>query len=271
LPVRGFPRALADQVPNNNVTGFAKEMDATVVQQLVEEVTKRTLEALQHQRGDQSMPDTANLSEVDDLPVSWGEVIQPRTVEPSTAEAQRLIKLLTNAPPLQDLRSQVTTIPLYSGVPETPATRRNKVDNGLYQVQHKLEYAMHLLVKSVDGGDVASMIQATAWIRSGWEDIQQQRRGYLAGRQAWRLDKRTDDVKAKLLSKEEEAKIQPTRLKARQQQSTQPQSSSHWQGRQWNRWQPKEDGNQSNSRWQERPRSMSQPRSGKGGKGRKPK
>jgi hypothetical protein len=160
------PRALADQVPNNNVTGFAKEMDATVVQQLVEEVTKRTLEALQHQSGDQSMPDTANLSEEDDLPVSWGEVIQPRTVEPSTAEAQRLIKLLANAPPLQDLRSQVTTIPLYSGVPETPATRRNKVDNGLYQVQHKVEYAMHLLVKSVDGGDVASMIQATVWDKS---------------------------------------------------------------------------------------------------------
>ena len=51
------------------------------------------------------------------------------------------------------------------------------------------------------------MNNATALIRSAWEDLRQMRRDKIAGRQRAKLDKRPDDIKPRLLSAEEEAKI----------------------------------------------------------------
>jgi hypothetical protein len=133
-----------------DVTGFAQGMDASLVAQLVEEVKALKLQVGALQRpNDHPVPDNGDLSqdieeEEDPFPVTWDEVIQPKTVVPSTPEGARFVKLLSNPPPLQDLKGQAPYIPRYSGVPETPPPRRNKVDATLCQTQHKMEYAMRV-------------------------------------------------------------------------------------------------------------------------------
>jgi hypothetical protein len=237
-------------------------MDPSVVQQLVEEITKKTLAALSHS-ADSPMSETGDLAEEtaeDQTEPSCKEIIHRNAVAPNTAEAQRFLQLLSKPPPLQDMKMQAQSVVVYSGVPETPAPRRNKVDLSLYTVQHKLEVAMHLLTQSMDTSQVISMVQAAAWIRSGWEDLQQQRRSYMAGRQAWKLDQRSDDQKAKLLSPEEEKKIKvPSRPKT--QPPARSVATSSWHNQEWTgpKWKPREH---------ERPRSFTQSRSRKGGKGK---
>jgi hypothetical protein len=111
-------------------------MDPSVVQQLVEEITKKTLEALAHS-ADSNMSETGDLPQdtvEDQTDPSWREIIQGKAVTPNTTEAQRFLQLLSKAPPLQDRKMQAQSVFFYSGVPETPPPRRNKVDLSLYTV-----------------------------------------------------------------------------------------------------------------------------------------
>jgi hypothetical protein len=68
---------------------------------------------------------------------------------------------------------------------------------------------MNLMTHFIETEDKGDIGVAAAWIRSAQQDIREQRRGLLAGRQAWKLDPRKDDDKPKLLTLEEEKRIKP--------------------------------------------------------------
>jgi biotin-(acetyl-CoA carboxylase) ligase len=110
-------------------------------------------------------------------------------------------------PPLQLLRSPQFDSPNFTHIPQTPAARKHWSDQKLYTPQKKLENAMQQLVKSLEQGDPQVITTAGALIRSAWEDLHQARRENLAGRQRAKLDKRADDIKPRLLTAEEETKI----------------------------------------------------------------
>jgi len=189
---------------------------------------------------------------------AWGEVIaQPRT-EPASAEGARLAQLFARPPPLQDLKAMESSIQRYSGVPETPPPRRHRVDNQLHTVQKKLEVSMHLLVHFLETNDKSALATSGAYLRSASEDVLQQRRQFMAGKQAWKLPRRADDNRPTLLTADEEKRIKPERqprlehrFRPLPPQGGPPASSS-------NRWE---------SKWEPRPRFRSNSR-GKGkGKG----
>ena len=57
------------------------------------------------------------------------------------------------------------------------------------------------------------VLNEAAYIRRRWEDIHQTRRVILAGRQKSKLDPRSDNSGARLLSKEEEARVAAARAR----------------------------------------------------------
>lgn len=99
----------------------------------------------------------------------------------------------------------------YKGVPQTPTARQHKIDQKLCQTQKKLELAMHLMVHQQETQNPHCQEVLAAAIRSAWEDLLQQRRTLMAGRQASKLEAREDDNRARLLSKEEEEKVEKAR------------------------------------------------------------
>ena len=122
-------------------------------------------------------------------PPSWGALLRPVAVEPSQEGAQFLCQVLSAPPPLDQLRASEKSLPCYKHVPQTPPPRgKNRVDSALFNAQKKMEQAMHLLVHNIETGDRETLSLSAAWIRSIWEDIQQQRRHLLAGKQSFKLD-----------------------------------------------------------------------------------
>lgn len=115
-------------------------------------------------------------------------------------------------------------------MPETPPARRNRVDSNLTMVQRKLEHAMNAMVHSQETNSREQLGQAAAWVRSAWEDILQQRRHLLAGKQSFKLDKRTDDTRTRLLNKEEEDKINKARRPATNARKTWWGDTQTWAG-----------------------------------------
>ena len=142
---------------------------------------------------------------------SWGSLLKPTTVEPSTSNAQFLCQVLSSPPPTDKLKASEKIMPCYAHIPLTPPPRKNRIDTQLYTGQKKLEHAMHMLTHHLETGDNESIGIGAAWIRSAWEDMHQQRRSLMAGKQAFKLDPRTDDTRPRLLTKEEEQKIQRQR------------------------------------------------------------
>ena len=110
-----------------------------------------------------------------------------------------LVQLLGNPPPLEALKATGKTLTKYQEIPQTPPPRKHRLDSNLAIMQNKLEMAMQALVHSQETNEREPVAQAAAWIRSAWEDIHQQRRHLLAGRQSHKLDKRVDDTRRKLL------------------------------------------------------------------------
>ena len=137
----------------------------------------------------------------------WDIVLRQGVATPSAAPAVQLAGMFAAPPPLDQLKGTEQKLIRYQGIPQTPAPRRHRTDTALFLAQRKQEIATHQLVHHLESGDRQSLGAAAAYIRSTWEDLQQQRRGLLAGRQSFKLDRRTDDNKARLLSKEEEQKI----------------------------------------------------------------
>ena len=233
--------------------------------ELVQAVTAEVLKQLPKNAGTNRTPeepdDSMCGSGSDSEPTAgWSTVLGCRHAQPSSDNGKRLAQMLATAPELQQLKTKASTVQLYSGVPETPPPRRNKVDTQLYNAQKKVETAMHLLVNFMDSGDLAQIGTTSAFLRSAHQDLQEQRRNYLAGRQSWKLDPRSDDAKPKLLTSEEEKKIRtPQEGRRPQQRSNQPFAP------------PPTGWGKGESKWYQssssRPRSRSQGR-GKGGRGK---
>ena len=193
--------------------------------------------------------------EEEEEPPSWGALLRPVAVEPSQEGAQFLCQVLSAPPPLDQLRASEKSLPCYKHVPQTPPPRgKNRVDSALFNAQKKMEQAMHLLVHNIETGDRETLSLSAAWIRSSWEDIQQQRRHLLAGKQSFKLDPRVDDTRPKLLSKEEEQKIIRTTRKPK------PRARSFWG-----------EASSSTGRFQSHEQQSSKPHTPRKGKGKRGK
>ena len=166
--------------------------------------------------------DSMRGSDSEEEPACWSTVLGFRHTQPNSDNGRRLAQMLATPPELQQLKNKTATLQLYSGVPETPPPRRNKVDTQLYNAQKKVETAMHLLVNFMDSGDLAQIGSTGAFLRSTHQDLQEQRRTYLAGRQSWKLDPRSDDARPKLLNAEEEKKIRTPQERRPGPRTTQP-------------------------------------------------
>ena len=136
-------------------------------------------------------------------------IIPPVREEPSKPHAISLNKLVENPPPLESLKK--TTTKQFTGPPRTAPPRKHRLDTKLAILQAKQEHALHALVNSQEKEDRQSIAQAAAFIRSSWEDTQQLRKNIMAGKQSYKLDKRQDDDRPRLLTKEEEQRITKTR------------------------------------------------------------
>ena len=145
--------------------------------------------------------------EVEEDP-SWGNILLPTAVEPSSPAAQFLCQVLSTPPPIDKLKASEKIMPCYAHIPQTPPPRKNRIDTQLYTGQKKLEHAMHMITHHIETGDREAIGIGAAWIRSAWEDMHQQRRSLMAGKESFKLDPSADDTRPRLLSKEEEQKIQ---------------------------------------------------------------
>ena len=184
--------------------------------------------------------------------IGWEDIINKDHVEPQNQSTVNFVTLLRTPPPIAQLRASQASIIRYAGVPETPAARRNRVDTQLQTAQLKLENTLHLLCHNMETNNPAALGAAAAFARSAWQDLHEQRRSFLAGKQAWKLDPRPDDCRPRLLTIDEEKKIE-----------RQPRTSStRWGSNNWNTnsWGQQQGGN--------RPWSGSRTRSQSAGKGK---
>jgi hypothetical protein len=157
-------------------------------------------------RHDEDM--NVDLEDDEEVIPNWGLVLPPKLSVPVAPDASALASMLVSPPPLEDLRSHSTGQTSYTGVPQTPAPRLHRIDRQLYNAQAKMERTMHSIVHFLETGDKSALGMAAAQTRSAWEDLLQQRRGLIAGKGGQRiLDPRPDDIRPRLLSKEEEQKM----------------------------------------------------------------
>jgi hypothetical protein len=135
----------------------------------------------------------------------WGLIFPSRLSVPVAPKAVRLASLVGSPPPQDGLSCATDRQITYTGVPQTPEARKNKADMELQTAQKKMETAMHGIIHFLERKQMSALNGATAYIRSAWEDLQQQRRKLLAGLEApYILEPRQDDVRPRLLSREEE-------------------------------------------------------------------
>jgi len=143
-------------------------------------------------------------------PPTWGMLLQPPQVVPKTAEAVSLSLLLAGPPPLGHLKKAEENIKQYTSIPVTVPPRANRIDRSLFVAQKKMENTMHLITHHFETGDKTALAMAAAVSRSAWEDINQQRRALLVGKQVQVLDKRKDDERPRLLSEAEDQRMART-------------------------------------------------------------
>ena len=179
------------------------------------------------QQGNEHGPSGANhvpgpaSVDLDDQPpdntpeLQWSTVLQSNKATLQTPIGQQIGQMLAAPPPLQQLKHTQQAIRLYSGVPETPLPTKAPADKWHFDAQVKVEAAMHLMLRSLEEDDKDHVVQAFAWLRSSWEDQLQTRRRSFAGHQSWKLDPRKDDNKPRLVTIEEEKKLQQGKSKGK--------------------------------------------------------
>ena len=243
-----------------------QDVDGSAIQDLRAQLQQLTQAMSTMQQKLTARADPSVMEDEEDPEISWGEIILSTRVEPTQEDTVKFIKLLSSSPNLKDLREASQQVKLFSGVPETPPPRQNKIDHNWYTVQHKMEMCMHLMAQFMDGNNRISLRAAAAWLRSAWQDAQEDRLQFMAGPQAWKLPPRPDDKKPRLFSAEEEKTL--ARPQAQGRSSMKPsyqwgQDSDNRQPRPRQRWVPAD-----------RSRSTSRPQGkgkGKGkGKGHRP-
>ena len=157
--------------------------------------------------GSGDLPMSPDSDQEEDADPSWSDILRQKRRQATGEEAAKFARLLETAPDLQALKDSRGDVALYMGVPEAPGPRRNRVDGQLFQAQVKVELGLHLMTHYLETGNKAALGGAAAWQRSAWQDLQEQRRQFLAGREAWKLERRKDDKTVKLLTDEEDKKI----------------------------------------------------------------
>ena len=164
-------------------------------------------------------------------PADWSSVLGVPRASPGRADALTLCQLFSSPPPLGQVKVALQESTKYEGVPPTPPPRGNRLDKQIWTTQHKLEAAMNLMVAQLETNDAARMAMAGAMIRSAWEDLNENRRRLMAGRQTYTLDQRKDMDQTRLLSTEEAEKVR----KARSAKATAPatQGKGNQAPRQW--------------------------------------
>ena len=184
-----------------------QDVDGSNIQELQDQLQKLTQAMSVMQQKMTARTEPSVVEEEEETEISWGEIILSTRVEPTQEDAVKFIKLLSSSPNLKDLRETSQQVKLFSGVPETPPPRQNKIDHKWYTVQHKMEMCLHLMAQFMDGNNRSSLAATAAWLRSAWQDALESRRQFLAGPQAWKLPPRPDDKKPRLFSEEEEKKL----------------------------------------------------------------
>ena len=153
-------------------------------------------------------------------PSKWGAVLGSSLKTVVCPAAVDFVSMLQWPPPLDAIRSLEGEMVRFEGVPKTPPARLNRVDRRLTTVQKKLENTLHLIIQSLECKDDKCLAQAGAMCRSAWEDVLQQRKQLIAGRQTSKLDQRSDDTRPRLLNKDEGQRLQKQPNQARFQQSS---------------------------------------------------
>jgi hypothetical protein len=182
-----------------------------VPQQNPQQMAQQMAQAMPQQMP-QQMPQAGQIEdEMDDdsdLPMEWQQLLGCKKTVATNATSVALVQMLENPPPLDSLKDKKSETAVYQEVPETPPPRRNKIDLSLWQGQQKIEYALHNIVHHLETGEKAKIGIAAAWARSAWQDLQEQRRQLLAGgRGRTLLERRPDEQKPRLLTPQEEEKI----------------------------------------------------------------
>ena len=182
------------------------------MEQVLEELKelRKKVDLIQEERMDQDLVPEETLDAADEGvdKVDWGELLVQELAQPSRPEAVELCQVLGSPPPFDSMKHLAKSTTKYTGICATPPFRpQHRLDASLQMPQQKLEMAMHSLVHHVETNDKQALLHTAAWIRSAWEDLHQQRRQTLAGKQSFKLDKRTDDNRPRLLTQEEESKI----------------------------------------------------------------
>jgi len=145
----------------------------------------------------------------DEDPPDWASVFEPFVQDhmPQRLAAQQFVQRLASPPPLDVLRQSESQVVRYRGIPQTPAARKHRLDQSLQQVQKKAELTLHILTHAVETQSADSLSQASAFVRSLWQDTQEIRRHLLARGQSNKLEPRPDQTAPRLLSREEEQKL----------------------------------------------------------------
>ena len=181
---------------------------------MIEEIRrlKQEMEQLKTQvqaQGQQGAAPAQEEEEEEDTNPSWADVLGTATKAVAQPGALAMVALLPEPPSLEMLKHNAQNITKYQGVPPTPGPRKNRMDMKLFQAQLKMENALHCLIHFMETRQDVSLGQVAAWSRSAFEDLHQTRRGWYAGRQAYKLDPRPDDDRPRLLTQDEQAKIKP--------------------------------------------------------------
>ena len=249
-----------------------------VLEGLVAEMQVMRAQMAQMQAAAQRMPAPADVGtavpmandseEEEESEPSWSDVLRQKRRPATSEEEAKFTRLLSTPPSLQSLKENRGDVALYQGVPEAPAARRNRVDAQLYQAQAKIEVGLHLMTHFLETGNKGALGGAAAWQRSAWEDLQQQRRQFLAGREAWKLDRRKDDQAVKLLTEEEEKKIWKQQRSEKSREGAGKGDRGRFRDSQPS-WARKDWGSQDQSSWQDKSRTRSSSYGkGKGSRGK---
>ena len=114
-------------------------------------------------------------------------------------------------PPLALVKKLIDEVKCLEGMPQTALPRRAAIDRALFNPQQKLETALNVIVamqeKSADPALSEDLTSLAALVRSAFEDLQENRRRLMAGRQSHLLDQREDRQEVRLLTPTEEAKL----------------------------------------------------------------
>ena len=201
---------------------------------------------------------------------AWEDVL-PTPSRAAKGAGGPLATRMSFPPPLDIVRNFMKDVIPYTGVPRTPAPRKDRQDRTLYGLQQKLETILHLMVETADnlGTAPAPLLACAAIARSAWEDANEARRRNLARGQSYKLEPRQDATNIRLLSAAEEKAIRPSNFnrdkggfKGRKQFPPQ----TNYQIAPYQRWTPSPDYQPQNHPWKGSGRG--QPTSSKGSSGR---